>query len=124
MKTAWPRVLLALAIFCLCAGCKREAGPPPPLAVDQIPIAFEKAFKSAPPDLKDLAAKVSIAVQTNDYPAAFAAVQALSATPGATAEQSRLAARAMMTINDLLQTAETKGDEIAAETLKIYKATK
>jgi hypothetical protein len=117
------RAIPVLAILG-CFACNRDPGLPPPLAVDQIPAEFQKAFGTAQSEIKDLALQVSSAVQTNDYSAAFASVQALCNASGTTKEQSLLAARAMLAINGLLQTAQSKGDEQAAETLKVYQRTK
>ena len=122
---------LAMAVWAIlivsvlaCCGCTRETGPPPPIAVDQIPVEFEKVFKTAKSEVQAIALQVSSAVQTNDYVTAFASVQALCSVSDKTKEQSVLAVRAMLTINRLLQTARSNGDEKAAETLKIYQMTK
>ena len=104
-------------------GCHHEEGPPP-LAADQIPSAFATGFKDAKPEVKDLADKVVKALEAKDYPAAHEAVQNLAMSPGATKSQQTLAARALVSVTELLQTAQSQGDEKAAEALKVYKGSK
>lgn len=105
-------------------GCHHEDGPPPPLAADQIPSAFSAGFKDAKADVKDLADKVVKALEAKDYPAAHEAVQNLAMSPNATTSQQTLSARALVSITELLQTAQSQGDEKAAEALKVYKGSK
>ena len=94
------------------------------MAAEQLPAEFDKGFKSAKPEVKELAGKVVSAVQAKDYPAAFAAVQSLATVPGTTRPQQSLAARALITITCLLQTAQSQGDEKAAEVMKEYRSMK
>ncbi len=114
-------VLLGLAVG---AGCKRSNPPPTPLAVQEIPAAVEKAFRTAKPEIKDLANTVVAGVQAQDYPRAFLTIQNLASRPGLTKEQTSVTSRATLTVNSLLQTAETKGDKKAAQTLQIYRKDK
>jgi hypothetical protein len=106
------------------AGCNRSTPPPTPLPVQEMPAALEKAFSKAKPEIKDLASQVVAAVQAQDYPKAFQAVQNLANQPGLTKNQGLVASRAALTVNDLLQAAETKGDKKAAQTLKNYRVDK
>jgi predicted lipoprotein len=115
-------VLIPVLFFAL--GCQRDAGAPAPLPVEQIASEFDKGFKDAKQEVKDLAKKVVDAVQAKDYPAAHVAVQELSSAPGATKNQQTLAARAFVTITGLLQTAQSQGDEKAGTVLKTYQGTK
>ena len=101
--------------------CRRESGPPPPLAAEAIPAEFDKTFKDAKPKAKELATQITASLSKSNYPAAYAQVQALCAEPEANKEQKALAARALLTITDLLQTAQSRGDEKAAEALTIQK---
>jgi len=105
-------------------GCHGEQGPPPPLAVEQIPTEFVKAFQNAKPEVKDLSNKVLQALEAKDFPAAHQAVQNLAMSPGATKAQQLLAARALIAITALLQTAQAQGDEKATAALKAYQSTK
>ena len=115
--------LLFILLFSF--GCRKETlAPPEPLAVDQLPSAMEKAFSNAKPPAKDLATQVVASVQAQDYSKAFLDIQSLSASPDLTKEQSSITTRAMMTINGLLKSAVTKGDEKSATALKRYQMTK
>lgn len=117
-------IVLAVSAFFLVLGCQRDTGTPAPLPVEQIASEFDKGFKDAKQEVKDLAKKVVDALQAKDYPAAHLAVQELSSAPGATKNQLTLATRAFVTITGLLQTAQSQGDEKAAITLKNYQGTK
>jgi len=110
--------------FCGTSGCRHEAGPPPPLAAEQIPAEFDRAFKNAKPEAKDLAERVVASLRSKDYPAAYTLIQVLGSLPGNTVEQQSLTARATLTITGLLQAAQSQGDEKAATVLKEYKTYK
>jgi hypothetical protein len=115
----------AIWLITLClAGCNREQGPPPSLAVEKIPAELEKAFAKASPESKDLVAKVTSGLQTKDFPAAYDAIQALGAVPSTTKEQRSVATRAMLTIYGLLQEAQSQGDEKSAAALRYHQSTK
>lgn len=116
--------LIAGLLGCALVACHRETGPPPPLAVEQIPAEFKKAFGSASGELKSLADLVVETVQTNNYPDAFQAVQQLCSLSDGTKEQKSLAARAHLTLSGLLQTSQAQGDQKAAEVLLEYKRSK
>jgi hypothetical protein len=105
-------------------GCSKSTPPPTPLTVGELPAALEKAFSTAQPELKDLAHQVVAAVQGGDYPKAFRTIQTLASKPGLTKEQVNTTARATLTVNSLLQAAESKGDARAAQTLKTYRGDK
>jgi hypothetical protein len=117
---AWT-VCLTFTLTLLSPGCKREAGPPPPLAAEQIPAEFAKTFGNADSEVKALADKVVAAVQEKDYAAAYLVVQNLCAAPNETEPQRMLATRAMLTLTGLLKAAEAQGDQKAAEALQVRK---
>ena len=121
LKSVTLAGLLGLAFG---AGCNRSTPPPPPLSVQELPAALEKAFSKAKPDVKDLANQVVAAVQAQDYSKAFLTIQNLASRPGLTKDQVSVTSRATLTVNSLLQAAETKGDKQAAQTLKVYRADK
>ncbi len=113
---------LALFIPCVIAlGCHREVGPPAPLPAENIPGEFQKAFAKAAPEAKDLSSRVVAALTSKEYAGAYAAVQELCASPQASKAQKQLAARALLTITGLLQTAQSQGDQSAAEALELHK---
>ena len=90
-----------------------------------MPGAFQKAFEKANADVKDLVGQVNTAVAAKDYSKAFAAIQTLSGLPGLSKDQQGIVGRAMLTVNNLLQSAaQTQGDTKAAETLKVYRVNK
>ena len=78
----------------------------------------------AKPEVKDLATQVVKSIQAQDYPKAFQDIQSLIAVPGLTKEQSSVVGRGTLTINELLQSAQAKGDEKAATTLENYRKNK
>jgi len=123
MKTEFTRaiwLLIALSLLGL-AACNRTAGPPPPLAVEQIPAEMQKAYSKATTEDKDMVGRLNSALQNKDYPAAYQFVQALCNTPIATKEQRMTSVRAMLTITSLLQTAQAQGDPNAAAVLSFQK---
>ena len=105
-------------------GCNRSTPPPTPLTEQELPAALEKAFSKAKPDIKDLASQVVAAVQARDYSKAFQTIQSLASQPGLTKAQISVTSRATLTVNSLLQAAETQGDKKAAQTLKTYRVDK
>ncbi len=114
-------VLLGLTLG---LGCNRSTPPPTPLPVQEIPAALEKAFSKAKPETKDLARQVVACVQAQDYSKAFQSIQNLASQPGLTKAQANVATRATLTVNSLLQAAETRGDKQAAQILKVYRTDK
>jgi hypothetical protein len=105
-------------------GCGKDPGPPPPLALEQIPVEMQKAFDNAEPEAKESVGRLTSALETKDYPVAYEEVQALCNLPGESKEQRVLAARALLTITGLLQTAQAQGDERAANALKLRQMTR
>src|SRR5438477_3936 len=108
----------------LVVGCSKDTPPPAQLAVQDLPATFGKAFANAKPQPKELAGQVAAAVQTNGYAQAYSHLQALSGSLELTKEQSSLVGRAMLTVNSLLQSAAAKGDDTAAQAVKIYRSQK
>jgi hypothetical protein len=106
------------------AGCGKDPGPPPPLAAEQIPNEMQKVFNNAGPEAKDTAGRLSAALQSKDYPVAYQEVQVLCTLPDETREQRALAARTLLTITGLLQTAQDQGDERAAVALRVRQMTR
>ena len=119
------RVTFALLFVLLVAeGCNRSDSPLPPLAMKELPAAFEKAFSKAKPEVKELANQIVKSIQAQDYSKAFEDIQSLSSAAELTKEQICTVARGRLTINELLNSAEDKGDEKAAATLENYRRTK
>ena len=116
--------LACLLALTLGVGCNRTVPPPTPLTAEELPGVLEKTFSTAKPQAKELATQVVTSVQAQDYSKAFWAIQTLAGVPGLNKEQANITARATLTINGLLQTAQTQGDAKAAATLKQYHDTK
>ena len=120
-----PILTCALAlVLMLVLGCSRASAPPTPLTAEELPAALEKAFAKAKPEVKELAAQVVASVQAKSYAKAFQSLQNLAARPGLTKDQLSVASRATLTVNELLQAAQTQGDAKAAQTLKTYRLDK
>src|SRR6516225_3116357 len=117
-QITWFIFLPILLLFL--AGCSKEPGPPPALAVEQIPAELEKAFKQAKQETKDVVGKLNSGLQNKDYADAYDAVQALGNIPDTTKEQRMLVSRAMLTIYGLLQTAQANGDDRAAAAIRYH----
>jgi len=123
------RAFIAMAVaFCVIVGIscsKREIPPPTPLSVEEMPGALQKAFEKATGDTKEFATQVNAALGAKDYPKAYNAILTLSSRPALSKDQQSVVSRAMLTINQLLQTAaETQNDTKAAQTLKSYRVNK
>jgi hypothetical protein len=105
--------------------CNRSASAPPaPLPLEQIPAALQKAFTKAKPENKALVDQLVATVQAQDYSKAFFQMQNLAAQPGLNKEQQSVTSSGVLTLNTLLQSAQTKGDVQATETLKTYRVNK
>jgi hypothetical protein len=111
--------LVTLLVVLGSVGCGKNPGPPPPLPVEQIPAELQKAFNSAGTEAKDVVGRVISALQSKDYPTAYEKIQTLCALQEETKEQRLLAARVLITLTGLLQTAQAQGDESAAAALRL-----
>lgn len=116
-------VLCGLALLPL-AACSKNDGPPPALSLQELPGALQTAFAKTKPDTRGPLDAVLSALQTNGYPQAFEAMQALSAVPGLTKKQSQVTAAGLIIINSALQEAQSRGDQQAAQTLQSYRRNK
>jgi hypothetical protein len=107
-------------LFVLLAGssCDRASKPLPPLPLDQLPAALEKAFGTAAPDIKDLASSVAASVRSQDYAKAYPDLQILAGKPNLSREQADVTTRGSLTVHQALQEAQEKGDAAAEQTLQ------
>jgi len=125
MKKQLHRVFLALLLSLLSVvGCSKNSGPPPALTAAELPAAVEKAFEKASPEAKELASQVVAAVQAKDFPKAYHNVQLLAGMPSLSKQQVSVASSAMVTVNTLLQEAQSQGDAKAAQAIQVHRATK
>ena len=114
-----PSILFSL-LFVLLAGssCDRASKPLPPLPLDQLPAALEKAFSKAEQDTKDLAGSVAASVRSQDYAKAYLDLQNLAGKSNLSREQADVTTRGALTVHQALQEAQEKGDAAAAQTLQ------
>jgi len=114
-----PRALFPLLLVLLAgSGCDRASKPLPPLPLDQLPVALEKAFTKAEAETKDLAGSVVASVRSQDYARAYLSLQTLLGKPNLSREQKDVTARGMITVHIALETAQANGDAAAAQTLQ------
>jgi hypothetical protein len=116
--------ILVVAASFLTTSCRESGGPPAPLSVEQMPGEFDKAFAKARPETKALASQVVAAVKSQDYAKALLDIQTLTSQSGLTKQQANLSARALNTVNGLLQTAQSTGDEKAKAVLEFQRINK
>jgi hypothetical protein len=100
------------------SGCDKSSKPLPPLPLDQLPAALEKAFTQGEAETKELAGSVVASVRSQDYAKASASLQALLGRPNLTREQKDVTARGMITVHNALEAAQASGDTSAAQTLQ------
>jgi hypothetical protein len=115
-------LLTTVALIIAGTGCDGTTAPPQPLPVEQISAEFQKAFGKSSAAATDLSGQITTAVAAKKYPAAFELIQMLLSLPDLTKEQQLIASRAMLTVNSLLQTAQSQGDQEAASALKQYRS--
>lgn len=108
----------------LTIGCSKNVPPPEPIPLDQLPSAMEKAFGPAKGEAKEVADQVVAALNAKDYSRAASALQKLTVLNGLSKEQVSTAARGVLTVNQALQEAQSKGDQKAVQTLKSYQVNK
>ena len=116
IKTSLLLLFVGLGLFS--AACHRSSEPPPPLAIEELPGVFEKAFSKGKADPQAAASEIVAAVQAKDYAKAYAGLQALLGQASLTAEQRRATARGLLAVSRALQAAQAGGDAAAAETLR------
>jgi hypothetical protein len=116
--------LALLLLVGLSLGCSKNIPPPVPLPVGEFATTFEKAFTGAKGEAKELATQIVAAVEAKDYSKAFMQLQTLFSAPGLTKEQQGLLTRASMTLNEVLASAQSQGDQKAAQTIQYYNKTK
>lgn len=113
--------VVAGILACVVCGCSQKAGPPAPLAIDQIVPEFQKAFAQAKPSVKEMADKVIAEVQNKDFPNAYNDSAMIPNLPDATKAQKLLAVRANQAVYQALTTAQAQGDQRSAAAIEMIK---
>lgn len=118
--------LLCCSILVLGVGCDKKtvSQAPVPLPVDKAPSTLQEAFAKATGDSKQMADDAVMYLSKPDYPAALLVLQNLLHQTDLTADQSRLAAQAMLTANKMAAEAARNGDTRAEKILDMRRAAK
>jgi hypothetical protein len=121
-----PGFILALMLLLGSSiGCSKVPDPPPePFTAEELPGAVEKAFSTSKPEAKELADAFAASVRAKDIPKAFDQMQKLATQPNHSKEQSLAIARALLTMNTLLQEAQAAGDQKATKAMQNYRFNK
>jgi hypothetical protein len=114
-------LLLATALV---SGCSEEKSPVTPIALEEVPAALSKAFASGKAEAKETSGQTVVAVQAKDYAKAATLLEKLRQRPDLTPQQGRTVAGAAMSVHAALVEAEAKGDQQAADVLKMQRMTK
>ncbi|MCX6883476.1 MAG: hypothetical protein WCR20_00375 [Verrucomicrobiota bacterium] len=115
-------ILAACAL--LVGGCSKEYEVPSALTVAELPTALEKAFSSAAAERKELVDRSIGALKEGKLPNALMVIESLCAIPDLTPTQRTVATRAVLTLNQELQSAAAKGDKSAADFQKLRQSSK
>lgn len=105
---------LAAGWMALFAACEKASQAPPPLALEELPAAFQQAFQGAPAEARRSADAVVERLKAKDFPTASLQLNALSAFQGLSPEQQSVVARARVTVGEQLQS-QAQGVEQAAQ---------
>jgi hypothetical protein len=124
VSIAVSRMNVFVPMLLLAAACNRNAPPPAPVSIEQVPATVASAFKDAPADAKSIAQEVATEVQAKDDGKALMQLQTLFQRPDLTPEQREAASRSMISLNLRLREAAAQGDTKAAEALQAYQAGK
>ena len=86
--------------------------------MEELSPALDKAFGKATAEVKALASQIAGELKLPDYPKAYFDLQALSGKSGLTKEQASIVGRGLLCLNNVLQAAQSNGDQKAAQTLQ------
>lgn len=116
--------MTCLLLANLIAGCDRSSQPPQPMTAEELPAAMEKAFSKATGETKELSTQILGAVSAKDYAKALEGLHKLAMVTGLSKDQSSVLSRALLCVNNLLQSAQAQGDQNAAQALKLQRINK
>ncbi|HEV2211162.1 MAG TPA: hypothetical protein VG167_20550 [Verrucomicrobiae bacterium] len=114
----------SLLLAVLGSACSKQTPPPQVMTAEQLETALDHAFSSAKTDLRQLETDIVSALKTPDYSRAYLQLQKLSSQTGLNNQQNQVVASGLLSVNQLLQTAQTQGDTNASQVLHNYRATK
>lgn len=112
--------LLLVAI----TGCGQRSEPPPAISTEQITGTVPEMFKSAPTEVKQLAADVVDAIGKQDYATAWGKLQELNGREGLNEAQKEFVAQSIASVGAEMQKSEESGNEAAQEALRFHRANK
>ncbi len=116
--------LVTLVLLWLTPACSQKTVPPRILTVPELVSGLEKTFTGAKPELRDMEADIVSALKAPDYSRAYLGLQKLAAQANLSRAQGNLLASGLLSVNELLQTAQSQGDTNATQVLQFYHATK
>ncbi len=96
-RHAWFSMLCGCVLLLAVGGCGGKSASEP-LPVADIPTAIEKAFDSAPDQVKTMATQVAKAIRMGDYQFAYHNLQVLARRADLDNEQLSVVKRAMLTV--------------------------
>ena len=106
------------------AGCGKEGAVLEPLPLAEAPQAFDKAFKKASPETLASVKEALDALKATNSTKAVLILQTMAADANLTPAQQEVAARGLMTANEMLQKAASSGDAVATEMQEIRRLNK
>ena len=114
---------LLTAAMAFLPGCKK-AEQSDAVAVTEAKASLQKAFATASPDLKAVAAEAAAGLDAGDSGKAFLQLNQISGRSDLTAEQRGAAVESMLAAGKKLREAAARGDKDAAQVLDAYRAGK
>lgn len=122
----WPASVAALFLAAMLIGCKDQqtSQAPVPLEVAKAPTSLEEAFAKAAEDAKAQAIEAAGYLRNDDFGRALFLLERLCARPELTADQRALATRSMLTAQQEVAKAASKGDKVLQEVIKYRAQTK
>jgi hypothetical protein len=121
-RTRFPFILAILLV--IEAGCGRSDSAPAVVPVEQLAAELGKAFHNTQPETGNLAGDIISSLNSSNYSQAYLGLQKLADEPGLTKQQGKILVIGMLTVNQLLQSAQSQGDQNAAQVLQYHRATK
>lgn len=119
-----PFLLFLAVLLAIGAGCGKSGSAPAVMPVEQLAAELGKAFHDTKPETGNLAGDIISSLNSSNYSQAYVGLQSLAKEPGLTKQQNKTLASELLTVNQLLQSAQTQGDQKAAQVLQYQRANK